>query len=241
MRPAGGKSPRRGRASAAAPAPRQERHRFLRFSRINLPNQLTLLRIFLVLPFWILFNSDNFIAQWASLLVFLAAVATDFLDGRIARRRGLITNFGKIMDPLADKLLMLTALICLVQIGMVPGWMVVLIVWRELGVTGLRTLAAFKRQVMAADRWGKLKTVSQMVAVTTCLLLQVLQSTFNTLSANWLQNLQAGGWAGQTLALLLDTNALPYWLMFLAAVGSVYSGYNYFSSNWDLICRELEN
>jgi CDP-diacylglycerol--glycerol-3-phosphate 3-phosphatidyltransferase len=214
--------------------------RFLRFSRVNLPNQLTLLRIALVPPFIVLFLSDSLWAQWGSLLVFLAAAVTDYFDGAIARKRGLVTNFGKVMDPLADKLLMMTALVCLVQIGTVPGWTVVLILWREFAVTGLRTLAAVRHQVMAADWWGKLKTVSQMVAVVTCMLLVVAQNTLNTLSATWMNQLQAWGWLGEKVWFLLDTNALPYWLMFVTAALSLYSGFNYFSTNWELICRELE-
>ena len=118
--------------------------------------------------------------------------------------------------------------------------MVVIILWREFAVTGLRTLAAMRRQVMAADLWGKLKTVSQIVAVVTCLVLIVVQNTLNTVSATWTQKLEAWGWWGDKLYLLLDSNALQYWLMFVAAFGSLYSGYHYFSNNWELICRELE-
>jgi CDP-diacylglycerol--glycerol-3-phosphate 3-phosphatidyltransferase len=201
---------------------------------------LTLLRIALVVPFMLFFLADSLWAQWASLAVFAAASVTDYFDGAIARKRGQITLFGQIMDPLADKLLMITALVCLVQVGVVPGWMVVIIIWRELAVTGLRTLAAARRRVMAADLFGKLKTVSQMVAVVTCLVLIVVQNTLNTVSADWTHRLQAWGWLGEKLYLVLDSNALQYWLMFIAAFGSLYSGYHYFDDNWEMIRQELE-
>jgi CDP-diacylglycerol--glycerol-3-phosphate 3-phosphatidyltransferase len=214
--------------------------RMLDLAKVNLPNQLTLLRILLVPPFILCFLADSLWAQWASLIIFLAAAITDFYDGRLARQRNLITNFGKVMDPLADKLLMTTALICLVQVGMIPGWMVVLILWREFAVTGLRTLAAAHQRVMEASLWGKIKTVAQMFAVTVCLVLIVVQNTLNAVSATWLSTLRAWGTPGEIIALLLDTNALPFWTMLIAALGSLYSGFRYFWDNWELICKELE-
>jgi len=220
--------------------PKAAAPRTLRWDKVNLPNQLTVLRMLLVPVFTLLFLADSLWAQWASLAVFLLAMATDFLDGHLARKRKQITNFGKIMDPLADKLLMTTALICLVQVGIIPAWMVALILWRELAVTGLRSLAATHQQVMAASMWGKIKTVAQTVAVTVCLLVIVLQNTLNTVSATWLATLRAWGAPGEVLALLLDTNALPYWTMFVAALGSLYSGFRYFWDNWELICKEME-
>jgi CDP-diacylglycerol--glycerol-3-phosphate 3-phosphatidyltransferase len=225
----------------AGPTPAARGPRWPKWAKINLPNQLTLLRVALVPFFIVLFLSDNLAAQWASLVVFLAASITDYFDGAIARKRGLVTNFGKIMDPLADKLLMTTALVCLVQVGMVPGWMVVVILWRELAVTGLRTLAATHRMVMQASIWGKIKTVAQMVAVIVCLILIVVQNTLNAVSATWLSTLQGWGRGGALAALLLDSNLLPYWLMFVAAVGSLYSGFKYFWDNWEMICKELED
>ncbi len=223
-----------------APPPRRG-PRWPNWAKINLPNQLTLLRVALVPVFIVLFLSDNLAAQWASLVVFLGASVTDYFDGAIARRRGLITNFGKIMDPLADKLLMTTALVCLVQVGMVPGWMVAAILWREFAVTSLRTLAATHRMVMQASIWGKIKTVAQMVAVIVCLILIVVQNTLNAVSATWLGTLRGWGRGGDLLAMVLDSNLLPYWLMFVAAVGSLYSGFKYFYDNWEMICKELED
>ncbi len=214
---------------------------FFRWQRVNLPNQLTLLRM-IGLPFFItLFLSDNLTAQWASLVLFGLLAFTDWLDGYLARKTGQVTNFGKIMDPLADKLLMLTAMICFVQIGLVPGWMIVVIWWRELAVTGLRTLVATRRTILAADSWGKAKTVLQVAAVISGLILYLLQNTLNTSMPDWRLRLEAQGVGAEWVARFLDTNAIPYWLMFAATILSLWSGIRYFSQNWEAVCLELEN
>ena len=129
---------------------------------MNLPNKLTMLRIILI-PFFMLFLLTG---HWyISAGIFIAASITDTLDGFIARRYNLITNFGKIMDPLADKLLVFSALLCLIQLDAVPAWMVVIILARELLIVSLRAVAASQGIVIAASWWGKLKTISQMAAV----------------------------------------------------------------------------
>lgn len=127
---------------------------------MNLPNKLTTLRVVMIPLFLLALYQDWWLC---ALLLFALASATDALDGHIARSRGLITDFGKFMDPLADKLLVTAALIAFVERLNVPGWVVFLIIARELAITGLRTIAAGKGIVMAADKWGKVKTVSQMV------------------------------------------------------------------------------
>ncbi|MCR5134217.1 MAG: CDP-diacylglycerol--glycerol-3-phosphate 3-phosphatidyltransferase [Clostridiales bacterium] len=134
---------------------------------MNLPNKLTMARILAVPVFIVLYLlGHNVIAT----IVFVLASLTDMLDGQIARKRGLVTNFGKIMDPLADKILVYSAFICLVQVGIVPGWMLVIILFREFIVSGLRTVAAADGTVIAAGKTGKLKTVLQMIAVPLLLL-----------------------------------------------------------------------
>ncbi len=127
---------------------------------MNLPNRLTILRIVLV-PVFVLF----FLLGWyfLSLLVFAAASITDTLDGHIARSRGLVTNFGKLMDPLADKILVMAAMLCFVQIGACPAWIVIVILAREFLVTSLRLIAAGEGIVIAADVFGKMKTIAQML------------------------------------------------------------------------------
>lgn len=118
---------------------------------MNLPNKLTILRIILI-PVFIIFLMMGF--DYIAAIIFIVASATDALDGHIARKYNLITNFGKIMDPLADKLLVVSALICLVELGQVAGWMVIVILAREFTVTGLRTVAAAQGIVIAAGCIG---------------------------------------------------------------------------------------
>ena len=211
-----------------------------RWGKVNLPNQLTLLRMVLLVPFVILFLSDSLAAQWSSLGVFAVAAFTDWLDGYVARTQGLVTNFGKIMDPLADKLMMLTAMILFVQVGLVPGWMVVLIWWRELAVTGLRTLVATRRTVLAADSWGKAKTLLQVFTVVLSMMVYFLQNTLNQADEAWRIHWEAAGPLGELAARILDSNAIPFWTMFAATILSVWSGIRYFRKNWEAVCLELE-
>jgi CDP-diacylglycerol--glycerol-3-phosphate 3-phosphatidyltransferase len=132
---------------------------------VNLPNQLTLSRLVLTALFlgvlFIPFPGHETVA----LVVFSIASLTDYFDGRIARERGLITDFGILMDPLADKILTCSAFIAFVGRGLIPAWMVVIIVSRELAITGLRMLASSKQVVLAAERFGKHKTISQIVTI----------------------------------------------------------------------------
>ena len=146
---------------------------------MNLPNKLTVSRFALTVLFlWALFSLFRY-NDTLALLLFLLAGATDFLDGRIARSRNLITNFGILMDPLADKILTCSALVALVESThlnanapvKVAAWMVIIIVARELAITGLRLLAASKNIVLAAEKFGKHKTITQIVAINALLLL----------------------------------------------------------------------
>jgi len=137
---------------------------------MNLPNQLTVSRFILTGAFFGIIFSRFPGYETTAFFVFGVAALTDFLDGRIARQRGLVTHFGILMDPLADKILTCTAFIAFVERGLVPAWMVVIIVARELAITGLRLLAASRQVVLAAERYGKHKTVSQIVAIMAILL-----------------------------------------------------------------------
>jgi len=134
---------------------------------MNLPNKLTMLRILMIPVFIIVLMTGHF---YISAIIFILASATDALDGHIARKYNLVTNFGKIMDPLADKILVISALICLVELGDVAGWMVIVILAREFTITGLRTVAAAQGIVIAAGWSGKIKTILQMIAVPALLL-----------------------------------------------------------------------
>lgn len=137
---------------------------------MNLPNKLTLFRVILI-PFFVLFMLVDIteVDQWISLAVFIVASLTDLLDGKIARKYNLVTNFGKFMDPLADKLLVCSALICLVAMDKIAAWMVIVIIAREFIISGFRLIAADNGVVIAASYWGKFKTTFQMIMI--CLLI----------------------------------------------------------------------
>ncbi|HAB16505.1 MAG TPA: CDP-diacylglycerol--glycerol-3-phosphate 3-phosphatidyltransferase [Verrucomicrobiota bacterium] len=132
---------------------------------MNVPNQLTLSRLVLTVAFLVVIFVPFRGHETVALVLFSAAGLTDYFDGKIARRDGLITNFGILMDPLADKILTCSAFIAFVGRGLMPAWMVVIIVARELAITGLRLLAASKNVVLSAERYGKHKTISQIVAI----------------------------------------------------------------------------
>lgn len=172
---------------------------------MNLPNKITVVRI-LMIPFFIAALLIDFpFHQPIAAALFIIAALTDSLDGYLARSRNLVTDFGKFMDPLADKLLVCSALICFVQLGSVPAWIVIIIIAREFAITGLRTLAAADGIVIAASKWGKAKTMSQMIAIVIIL--------FN----NWpfaLVNIPA------------DTI-----MIYLATILTIFSGVDYFIIN----------
>jgi CDP-diacylglycerol---glycerol-3-phosphate 3-phosphatidyltransferase len=139
--------------------------------RMNLPNKLTVSRFILTGLFLAVFFIQVPLGNTVSLVLFSAAGLTDFFDGKIARRDKLITNFGILMDPLADKILTCSAFIAFVDRNLMPAWMVVIIVARELAITGLRLLAASKHVVLAAEGYGKHKTISQIVTIVSVLTL----------------------------------------------------------------------
>lgn len=176
---------------------------------MNLANKLTVLRIMLVPIFLICAMIDTTTTNIIALSIFIIASATDKLDGYIARSRNQITNFGKFMDPLADKLLVTCALILLVEKGIVAAWVVVIIIAREFIVSGLRTLAASQGVVIAASNWGKLKTVIQMIAI----IMGLLSLVYNP------------GWLNITTKVTI----------YLAAVITIGSGVDYFIKGKDII------
>jgi len=147
---------------------------------MNLPNKLTMLRIILV-PFFVFFIIADFVPFrfLFALIVFSVASYTDYLDGKIARRDNLITNFGKLMDPLADKIMVMAALICFVKIDLASAVCVIIILFREFGITSIRMLAVEQGKVIAANNWGKAKTVSQIVAIIAVLFFQFIADLVN--------------------------------------------------------------
>ena len=184
--------------------------------KMNLPNKLTILRIVMV-PFFVFFLLADFVPHryLFALLLFCAASYTDHLDGKIARRDHLVTNFGKLMDPLADKILVMSALICLVKLDLASTVCVILIMLREFSVTSIRLLAVEQGRVIAANNWGKAKTVSQMVAIIAILLMQYV-CTWNP-------------------AALGACNTIGQVLVWVTALLSVISGIIYFKDNADVL------
>lgn len=134
---------------------------------MNTPNKLTVGRMILV-PFLVVFMLTGWGGEWnryISAVIFIVASVTDWFDGYLARKNHLVTNFGKFMDPLADKLLVCSALICFIELGKLPAWIVIIIIAREFIISGFRLIAAENGVVIAANYWGKFKTVSQMVMI----------------------------------------------------------------------------
>ena len=151
---------------------------------MNLPNKLTLLRIILV-PFFIIAMLVNFPFHYlVAGCIFGIASVTDTLDGKIARSRNLVTDFGKFADPLADKILVLTALVCFLQVGLLGSFgaiPVIIVLFREFAVSGIRLVAASSGKVVAANIWGKIKTVSQMVGISVIFAMQVVLEVLNAM------------------------------------------------------------
>lgn len=192
---------------------------------MNLANKLTLFRIILV-PIFIVLMAVNKIPYGVTIgtIVFIIASITDKLDGYIARSRNQITNFGKFMDPLADKLLVISALVCLIDKGVVPSWAVIIIIARELAVSGLRTIAASEGIILAAGWWGKIKTVIQMVAIIGFLLkLDIAEiPVFNSLVEG-------------SAFLTGFFNYVPMIAFILAVIATISSGLDYFYKNKNVL------
>ena len=191
---------------------------------MNLPNKLTVLRMILV-PFFVLALLWPFPHHYLiALIIFGAASYTDHLDGMLARKKNQITDFGKFMDPLADKILVISALVCFVSLGLCDVWLVLLIIAREFMVTSIRLVAAGKGSVIAANNWGKAKTVSQIVAICVILLLQYIGE---------LGGLGLVGFVTEKMAVL-------FWgigevFLAIATFFAVLSGLIYLKQNWDIV------
>ncbi|MDK2964836.1 MULTISPECIES: CDP-diacylglycerol--glycerol-3-phosphate 3-phosphatidyltransferase [Lacrimispora] len=155
---------------------------------MNLPNKLTVLRVIMI-PFFVLFllldGGTNVTYRYIAAAVFIVASFTDLLDGKIARKYGLVTNFGKFMDPLADKLLVCAGLICFTELGQLPAWIVIVIISREFIISGFRLVASDNGVVIAASYWGKFKTASQMV-MSVLLILNIPVLTIVTNAFIWI-------------------------------------------------------
>lgn len=188
---------------------------------MNIPNRITISRILLI-PIFVLLLAIPFewgsfsvgddelpVSHLAAALLFIFASATDWVDGYYARKHNLVTNLGKFLDPMADKLLVSAAFILLVELGMAPAWIVIVIISREFAVTGLRLVAAGEGIVLAAGQAGKLKTVTQIVSIAAFLLHDFPLS-----------------YIGFPLGTVM---------LYAALIVTVYSGYDYFVKNWHVM------
>ena len=184
---------------------------------MNLANKLTLSRICAVPVFIVCMELEGVLVSVLALIIFIAASITDYFDGQIARRNNMITPLGIFLDPLADKLLISAAFICFVDIRYlnIPAWMVVAIISREFIITGLRSIAASKNVIISADKAGKFKTTSQMVAIITILVIIIAHEGFMTYNN------------GAYSAIILLLQKIPYWLTLAVTVLTIYSGFNY--------------
>lgn len=144
---------------------------------MNIANKLTLLRVFLIPVFLIVLYWGFPYSQYVALVIFIGASITDFVDGYLARSRNLVTDFGKFMDPLADKVLVVTAMLWFVQTGVMPAWAVAIVIFREFAVSGMRLIAVEGGRVIAAGWSGKVKTASTMVCL--CLMFLPLPEVLN--------------------------------------------------------------
>ena len=192
---------------------------------MNLANKLTLIRIFLV-PVFLLFIATKDIpyGSFIATFIFILASLTDKLDGYVARSRNQITNFGKFMDPLADKLLVTAALISLVELQVVPGWAAVVIIAREFAVSGLRSIAAAQGRVIAASWWGKIKTVIQIIAII-LLLLKVNIHDAKLLKIFVIDNHYVKEFF----------RVAPTIMLMVAVIITLISGYDYFKKNKEAV------
>jgi CDP-diacylglycerol---glycerol-3-phosphate 3-phosphatidyltransferase len=190
---------------------------------MNLPNQLTLARLVATLPFVWALSVDWAGSKTLALCLFLAASLTDYADGIIARRYNLVTVFGQLMDPLVDKVMTVSAFICLVALNDIPAWVVILIVSREFVITGLRSIAASRGRTLPAERLGKHKTVWQMISIIYFL---GVRSAGELSGAQW----------------STASNAVLWWLgvvfLAIAVALTVFSGIGYLAKNWDLMREE---
>ena len=154
---------------------------------MNLPNKLTIARVIMI-PFFFFFlltGLGGAASKWIALAIFIIASLTDLLDGHIAPKYNLVTNFGKFMDPLADKLLVCAAMICLVEMGRLPAWIVIVIISREFIISGFRLIASDNGRVIAASYWGKFKTTFQMLMI--CLMIaDIAQIAVVTAAVMWI-------------------------------------------------------
>jgi CDP-diacylglycerol--glycerol-3-phosphate 3-phosphatidyltransferase len=202
-------------------------------SRWNSANIVTLSRIVVTPLYLICIFRPELWAKWTAGLLFAWGAISDYLDGYLARKYDLKTSFGALMDPLADKILILSVFVSFIQLDLVPTWMVVIIGAREFLITGLRQIAESRGVIIAASRGGKHKTISQIVAISVILAILCARATAAAYQVNWDGMINNLGLWGPWLNGFIDYG--PYWLMFYATCMSVWSGVDYFVRNRNVI------
>jgi len=208
---------------------------------MNLANKLTLSRVVTVPIFMVFLLPDSFwipqqlhsVSRVIALLLFVAAAITDYWDGVLARRHNWISSFGQLFDPLADKLIVMAAFVGMVELKIFSSWMVILILCREFLITGLRTLAVSQGKILAADRWGKNKTISQMTTIITALVYLSARDIV-TQTGHW-DEYVVNRWGLEWWL----TMALQFMMLFCTAL-TVLSGWLYMQKNWDMIREDIK-
>jgi len=191
-------------------------------------------RILITFAFIPAILAEDMALNYVALGIAVIAAVSDWLDGHLARKYNLISNFGKVMDPLADKILVFGALLCFVHLGVAPVWMVIIIIARDFFINGIRQLAAEEGRIIAASNWGKAKTVVELIAIIAILILLAVKRTLIhygvDLDAMEFMDMQTGKFLEKYI---------PYWLMFLATAMSLISGLEYYFKNIKIFDRQL--
>jgi len=193
---------------------------------MNLPNKLTIARIVLTFVFMLFLFSKGLVFRYLAYFTFLIAALTDLWDGKLARKKNQITNFGKLMDPIADKILVLAAFLGFVELGLIPAWMVVLIVTREFVITGLRIFALSKGEVISASEGAKHKTASQMSAIFLILAFLAVKDTLVKYTHLWSERYDD------------YFNVGVFCVMLLAVILTLISGFAYLMKNRGMLLGE---
>lgn len=186
---------------------------------MNLANKLTISRICLTFVFMFFLFSKGISSKVLALVTFIIASSTDFLDGYLAKKRNEISDFGKLMDPIADKVLVIAAFLAFVEMKLVPAWIIVIIIFREFIITGLRLIALAKREVIEAEMAGKHKTISQMLSIYVILLFIIFRESGTSVFGFWNENLE-----------YLSRNII-FGLMLITATLTLISGISYLIKN----------
>lgn len=196
---------------------------------MNLPNKLTILRIVLAFVFIALIFLPGLLSKILALVTFVAASVTDALDGYLAKKNNEVTDFGRLMDPIADKILILSAFISFVGLQLIPAWMVVVIIFREAAVTGLRAMALANGKVISADRGGKHKTAVQVIAIFSILLFMVFKDAGEK---------RLGFWTQHAESVYMDT---IFALMLITVTLTLISGISYLVKNREVYSNAKES